>query len=372
MIPAPQVSIGCLTDPLGCVTAIPDVGGGLARGVASGAAQAIFGAMNLSLSTAADWLVGHVMDLIRATASPDFGKGWFLEQSGLMEMVTTTVLLPILMAASIGPVLRQDGRRLFRVWAVGLPVAVLAGVAGAQLAGSALSATDALCSVFLGDHVTQLASHFSDAMAQSARSTSPIVVQMLMSMLTVAGCILVWLEMMVRSAAIYVTTFFMPLVLVGYIWPATAGMAKRGVEILASLILSKFVIVATLSLGVAAFGGRGADGTIAGAGLLLLAGFAPFALLRLAPVVEAAAIGHLEGLSRRPLRAAARPAIAAAGVPGHPAVQMALARREAQRAGPQGPTPVTPQFIPERAADFPLSGRSPGATGTGPGAGSNA
>ena len=32
---------------------------------------------------------------------------------------------------------------------------------------------------------------------------------------------MVWLELVVRAAAIYVAVFFMPLALAGYVWPAT-------------------------------------------------------------------------------------------------------------------------------------------------------
>lgn len=54
---------------------------------------------------------------------------------------------------------------------------------------------------------------------------------------------------------------------------------------------------------------------MAGVAVLLLAGFAPFALLRMVPVVEAAAMAHLEGLSRRPFEGTRRSmALAASGV----------------------------------------------------------
>ncbi len=76
---------------------------------------------------------------------------------------------------------------------------------------------------------------------------------------------------------------------------------------LVALILSKFVIVAALTLGLAAMAsGTSADDAVAGGAILLIAGFAPFTLLRLAPIVESAAIAHLEGMSRRPFRAASR------------------------------------------------------------------
>ncbi len=357
MIP-PVGSVACLT-PVTCLGGIPGLGGltgGLTRSVTNAAAGAVLDVVNSSMSGAADWLVGHVMGLIGATATPRFDKAWFVQEAHLMGRVVAVVLLPILMAASIGPVLRQDGRRLFRVWGVGLPVAVLAGAAATQTAGLAVSAVDALCRILAGSHPDQLGGRFHDAVTSGAWSKAPIFVQMLLSVLIVAGTLLVWLEMMVRSAAVYVATFFMPLVLVGYIWPATAVMAKRAVEILVSLIMSKFVIVASLTLGVAALVGSGPDTAITGAGILLLAGFAPFALMRLAPVVEAAAIAHLEGMSRRPLRAATRTVSSAAAAPVHPVTQLMMStlRRSSGGTAPAA-RPVAAQVIPERQADYPTS-----------------
>ncbi len=348
-----------------CLGGLSGIGGALAGGVttdvANAAAGAVLGVVNSSMSSAAEWMVSHVMVLTGATASPDFAKAWFGQEAHLMAKVVEVVLLPILMAASIGPVLRQDGRRLVRVWGVGLPVAVLAGIAAPQLTALAVSATDALCGVFAGAHPDRIATSLREAMSSGAWSKAPVFVQMLLSAITLAGTLLVWLEMMVRSAAVYVSTFFMPLVLVGYIWPATAGMARRGVEILASLILSKFVIVASLGLGMAALSGTGPDAAIAGSGILLLAGFAPFALMRLAPVVEAAAIAHLEGMSRRPLRAAGRAVSVAASAPSHPLTQMMMSAARGGSAARRPPAaPVTAQFVPERSADYPVS-PNPGA-----------
>lgn len=354
-----------LAPPAFCLPGVgcpADITGSLAHAAAS----AVLDAVGRSLTGAADWLVTHVTGLVGTTTRPDFEARWFDREAALMGRVVLMVVLPILMAATIGPVLRQDGRRLARVWGVGLPVAVLAGAAGSQLAGLALTVTDGLCAVFTGPHSQYLASQMTGAMVNPYVSGSPLFVQMVLAGLTVAGTVLVWLELMVRDAAVYVATFFMPLALVAYVWPATASFARRAVEILVSLILSKFVIVASLSLGLAALQTSGIDRTMAGAAILLLAGFAPFTLMRLAPVVEAAAISHLEGVSRRPLRAAASAGATATGIRANPVVSYLMAGRGGAGA-PTGPTAVAAQGVPERGADFVVaqaggSPRRPGPT----------
>jgi hypothetical protein len=92
------------------------------------------------------------------------------------------------------------------------------------------------------------------------------------------------------------------------VWPSVAHWCRRLVETLTALILSKFVIVATLSLAAGAVGsgtagtgdaGSGFASVLAGGALLVLATFVPFSILRLIPMVEAGAVGHLEGARQR-------------------------------------------------------------------------
>jgi type IV secretion system protein TrbL len=335
--------------------------GGLSSSLASAASSAFLDVLKSSLSDAADWMVGHVIDLVNSTTTVNLTTGWFPTSLTAMRDIAILVVLPILMAASIGPVLRQDARRLFRVWGVGLPVAVLSALLGMQFVQLALALTDKMC-VFVSDGSLQVFSRqFSSMMVSSLETGAPPIVAMVVSALLIFGTLVVWLELVVRTASVYLAAFFMPLALVTFIWPTTAGIAKRTLEILSSLILSKFVIVAGLTLGLSAVNsGSSTDDAVAGAAILLLSGFTPFALLRLAPVVEAAAIGHLEGLSRRPVRAASRAATTAMGARSHPAVKYLLSNSSSGGGGARTPSPVVTAPRPaapalaERKADFPV------------------
>ena len=130
-----------------------------------------------------------------------------------------------------------------------------------------------------------------------------------------------WMELLIRAAAVYVAVLFLPLALATLVWPAVSHWCRRLVETLAALILSKFVIVATLSLaagavssGTAGTGAHGAgfSAVLAGGALLVMATFVPFAILRMIPAVEAGAVGHLDGLRARGTAAVTRPARSAA------------------------------------------------------------
>jgi hypothetical protein len=264
-----------------------------------------------------------------------------------MQKLAVMVVAPLLAAGVIGAVARQDLARLGRIVGVYLPVAGIGGFLAVQFTQVALAATDGLCQAvsggFSGDAATVVNRVLNALASMRAPLASAGVMSGAASLLLIFGVVLIWLELLARSAAVYVAAMFLPLILAGLVWPATARWARRGVELLAALVLSKFVIVAVISLGASAVGQEngGLRDVMAGAALLLVAGFAPFTLLRLVPVVEAAAIGHLEGLSRRPVNAA----VSTAALPSHPIIQ------QLRRSGGSGP--MSPDLMNIGATDAP-------------------
>jgi hypothetical protein len=87
----------------------------------------------------------------------------------------------------------------------------------------------------------------------------------------------------------------LPLAFAGMVWPARRIWAIRAVELLVALVMSKFAIVAVLSLGGAALvsgtsaSSHSVTAALAGAVLLIMGAFTPWALLRLLPLAEVAA-----------------------------------------------------------------------------------
>ena len=98
-------------------------------------------------------------------------------------------------------------------------------------------------------------------------------------------------ELLIRAAAVYVVVLMLPLAFAAMVWPARRVWAARMVELLVSLILSKFVIVAVLSLAAAhSHGGHaGISELLVAMSLILLSTFAPWALMRILPFTELAA-----------------------------------------------------------------------------------
>ncbi|MGH9044450.1 MAG: hypothetical protein ACRDVP_06410, partial [Acidimicrobiales bacterium] len=96
-------------------------------------------------------------------------------------------------------------------------------------------------------------------------------------------------------------TLFLPLALASLVWPSTSAWCRRLLETIAALVLSKFVIVAVLSLAVGALSGASDSiaAELAGGALLLVAAFTPFTLIRLVPVFESGAVMGLERAVQR-------------------------------------------------------------------------
>jgi hypothetical protein len=136
------------------------------------------------------------------------------------------------------------------------------------------------------------------------------------------AALVLWLELVVRAAAVSAAVLFLPLALAALVWPAVAHWCRRLADTLVALVLSKLVVAAVLSLAVGALaGGLGVSGSSEGGGfssvvtgiaLLVIATLSPFTLLRLVPAVEAGAVSHLESARHR-LQSAARAPVRTGG-----------------------------------------------------------
>jgi hypothetical protein len=124
----------------------------------------------------------------------------------------------------------------------------------------------------------------------SATGGSPFFA-VVVGLLAVMAAMALAVELLVRAAAVYIVVLMLPLAFAALVWPARRIWAVRLVELLSSLILSKFVIVAVLSLAGAAFttGTPGIGELLVAMSLILLSTFAPWALMRILPFTELAA-----------------------------------------------------------------------------------
>jgi hypothetical protein len=307
---------------------------GLPAAVAQAVSLRLFSQLGTWLGGGAVYVLeglGHVMS---ASTSPPIGTSFFAREIGVMALIGAAVALPLLLLTAIQSVVQQDSGLLIRTVLVKVPLAlVLTGVA-VQLVALGLAATDAMCGAMLQTARVPSGQLFSGiaravaAVTLGTGSSAGAFAACATALVVALVALLLWLELALRSAAIEAAVLFLPLALAGVIWPATSHWARRLGETLAALVLSKLVIVAILALAAGQLAGAGGGGfaeVVSGMALLLLAALAPFALLRLVPVVEAGAIAHLEGLARRPAYAARSLALEGATSASELSVQSAAA-----------------------------------------------
>src|SRR5581483_8098148 len=191
-------------------------------------------------------------------------------------------------------------------------------------------------------------------------------------MVFLLGALLVWAELVVRAALVYLLVAFAPVALAARVWPGTRGVFRRLCELGVALVVSKFAIALALALGVVALVGGGTTaqgqglslaGLLAGATLMGLAAFTPFVVLRLLPVLESAVLA--QGITRSPVRGA-QLAVAASAYPARVARLAGRAVTGVRSAATTGmPVPGTPS-TGGGAVPSPSARRLTGA-GSGPG-----
>lgn len=256
------------------------------------------------LTAAGTWVVDgargvmqKTAGVISATTRPQLQSTWFSSTYWRMAGISALLTLPFLFAAAIQAIVRSDLTLLLHSAFGYLPLGLLGVGIAAPLTQLLLAASDemsALVSSASGysgaaaTHVTLIGVGFSGV------SAFPLF---FIGLLAVAATLTLWIELLIRSAAVYVIVLMLPLFFAALVWPARRVWATRAIEMLIALILAKFAIVAVLDLGGAALGHTDLPSVtqmLAGTTLIILAAFSPWALLRLLPLHELAS--GLEGL----------------------------------------------------------------------------
>ena len=286
--------------------------GSLGGSIAASGFESVLDGISQWVASGAEWLLGQIGDVLVSTTTIDVGAAWFRTHYGEMTALAGVVILPLLLLSTLQAVLRQNPGQLVRSFLLQLPLALLLAAVAIQVVILSLSATDAMSTAVAGGTAGDVASLLTGVskglVAAAADPTIASFVLLLIALLVAVAAFVLWLELLIRAAAVYVAVLFLPLALATLVWPAISHWCRRLIETLAALIVSKFVIVATLSLaagavssGTAGTGSHGAgfSAVLAGGALLVMATFVPFAILRMIPAIEAGAVSHLDGLRSR-------------------------------------------------------------------------
>jgi hypothetical protein len=273
-----------------------------------------FHALQQQVAAGASWFLPQLFPMLTAPAGD---SNWFLELYRRMENIGALLLLLFLVLGLATALIQRDLVLLLKVPFLYLPIAIGVTIAAIQLTQLLMAVVDGFTVYMLqgiGDDLGAALSHASAVLAAAAAGTA-LTGSMEAAVLLVAGTILlaalgIVLELLARTAAIYVCLAFVPVTVACLLWPKLAQLPKLLVEVLVGLILLKWVVAVVLALAVKAFeanpftmGPQGDPGFITivmGAVMLVIAAVgSPLTLIKAIPFVEGQVVGHWSGQARR-------------------------------------------------------------------------
>ena len=283
-------------------------------GAIEGIGNSIFGQITDWVSGGAAWLIGQVARLSDETTTPDLTTEGFIREYKKMESIALFMAVAMLLFAVLESL--GQGGGLLRVVFLNLPLALIGSSVAFVVVQMLVAATDGVSHIVAasteaesrhffhgaiqglggaGEKVGEVASAGAGEPAgatgtAAAKTAVPLFVTFLAAVIGAFAAFFVWIELLVRDAAVYVVALFAPMSLAASIWPRWSGAFRRSAELLCVVIASKFVIVAIIGLaaGLASESGSSVEHVLAAAALMLLACFSPFVLFKLVPFAEGA------------------------------------------------------------------------------------
>lgn len=316
--------------------------GDAAGAVAGWSFEKVIGGLVAWVLDGVSWVVGAVFGFVDSSTSPTVTAAWFVGDGAstgpyrMMLNVAAALLLLFVFAGVVQGVLNGDVAGMGRRMVLDLPLAIGGMVSAVAITQLLIDLTDALSEGILSNFGTDIRA-FMDGVASVGTLTGGVataLVVFLLGLFTLLAGLVIFVELVIRSALIYLVVGLCPLAFAALLWPATRGVLRKTLELLCALIVSKVVVSLALAIGAAALGGAGSaptgapeivpptaaasaagvDGsdaaTVTAAAGVLLAGlatfcvacFSPFVVLRLFPVVESAVVA--QGLRNGPARSA--------------------------------------------------------------------
>ena len=367
-------------------------------GVATAGFEALIGGLAAWVTDAVVWVIGGVFNFFIDFTDPNVQADWFTAEDGpygTMVVIGAVLLLLFLLAGITQGGLAGDVGGMLRRVALDLPVSVLGMVGLVTVTQALIRLTDELSTFVIGnfeDNIADFTAVVTSLSTLAGGGATALVVVLLGLVTVLAGLILVT-ELAVRSALIYIVVALAPLVFAVRLWPSLEGVAKRTLQLLVALILSKLAMAVALAVAASSAVGAGSGGEVTAlpppevfaedpggsvtqaVGILLaavaafgVAAFSPLLVSRLLPLAEAAVVA--QGIRGMPVRGGTQAASMAYYTQGLTGMRLQrLAQGGGSRATstgppgpPGGPAPPTPR---SPGGGWPPSSPGSGRAGSG-------
>jgi hypothetical protein len=231
--------------------AIDDVTGAPGK-IAEGAATGALNQLTEWMTDAATWTTKQIATGIQKTSTPELKASWYKERFGSMVALGLGLAALVTMMALASAAIRRDpealGATVYGMVRAGLGTGLVL-VLTVLAVGVADEISNAIAGETFGQGAGQFWNDVGDAWGKdNFAGFGSAAIAFFFAFVQVIAGLLVWIEMLLRSAAIYIAVLFLPAALAASIWPPLREWESRLVKVLFVLIAMKPVIITVLSL----------------------------------------------------------------------------------------------------------------------------
>ncbi|MBH1936205.1 hypothetical protein I5Q34_18325 [Streptomyces sp. AV19] len=239
---------------------------------------------------AATWIITKLSDAVRNTSNVDFTNGTFLRQYAVVFAASTILTLVLWLLAVAKRAVRGVPVTEAITEAVGfLWLTVLASAFTPLILYTVVQATDAVTDVIAagtGENNEQFFGGFAEALKKGEGIGGGPIMLIVVSLVSVLAAGVLWLELVIRAALLYVGALLGTAVYSGLVDKNMWGHVRRWAGIMIAVILVKPIIVIVLSLAGALSSGQGPNAmsaVVSGLAIIILAIFASAMIYRFVP-----------------------------------------------------------------------------------------
>ncbi|MFK0257418.1 hypothetical protein [Streptomyces sp. NPDC090445] len=239
---------------------------------------------------AAAWIVNELSKAVNGSANVDFTNGAFLKQYAIVFAASTVLTLVLWLLAVAKRAIRGVPLATALGEAIGfLWLTVLASAFTPLILYTVVSATDGVTQVIAsasGSQTDVFFGSFTEALKKGDSIGGGPIMLIVVSLVTVLAAGILFLELFIRAALLYVGALLGVVVYAGLVDRNLWGHVRRWAGIMIAVILVKPVIVIVLGLAGALAGEKGPNAfsaVVSGLAIILLAIFASAMIYRFVP-----------------------------------------------------------------------------------------
>ncbi|MFD8736808.1 hypothetical protein ACFV06_18090 [Streptomyces sp. NPDC059618] len=240
---------------------------------------------------AASWTIDKLSAAVNETANVDFTNSKFLQQYAVVFAASTILTLLLWLLAVAKRAVRGVPLGTALSEAIGfLWLTVLASAFTPLILYTVVSATDGVTEVLAkttGNQTDTFFGTFSGALNKGSNIGGGPIMLIVVSMVSILAAGILWLELVIRAALLYVGALLGTVVYAGLVDKNLWGHVRRWAGIMIAVILVKPVIVIVLGLaGALSTSDNGPDSfsaVVSGLAIILLAIFASAMIYRFVP-----------------------------------------------------------------------------------------